>query len=109
MASCTRTVAAWTRSTTYIDWFVAVVGGHTLLRVILLKAFMVAAFLGTTAFLSRALRVIAPSARFAGVAMFLWNPLLLVEIAAEGHNDALMLLCVAASLTAAVEGRCRRL
>jgi hypothetical protein len=43
---------------------------------------------------------VRPSAQLYGTLAYLWNPLILVELAGEGHNDALMLFFVTAALLA---------
>jgi len=37
------------------------------------------------------LGLIAPSHRLLGTLLYIWNPLVLIELAGEGHNDAVML------------------
>jgi hypothetical protein len=46
-----------------------------------------------------------PAAQLYGTLAYLWNPLILVELAGEGHNDALMLFFVTAALAACVVNR----
>jgi hypothetical protein len=40
----------------------------------------------------RILGLIRPAARLAGTAAFLWNPVVIMELAGDGHNDGLMVL-----------------
>jgi len=37
-----------------------------------------------------------PAARVTGLLLYAWNPLILVEVAGNGHNDVLVLLCLLA-------------
>jgi hypothetical protein len=73
--------------------------------IFLLKALVVAASLGSAALIWRILGAIAPDARLLGTAAYLWNPLIIFEIAGDGHNDGLMVVCVLAGLLAAVRLR----
>jgi hypothetical protein len=73
--------------------------------VFLLKALVTAASLGSAAIIWRILGVVAPEARLLGTVAYLWNPLIILEIAGDGHNDGLMVLFVLAALLAAVRLR----
>jgi alpha-1,6-mannosyltransferase len=67
---------------------------------LLMKAVVLVSSLGTAlgiwCFLSR----VNPPARLLGALAYLWNPLILIELPGEGHNDALMVLCAVAALAA---------
>jgi hypothetical protein len=64
--------------------------GQLLPTLLGLKALVVVFYLGTALVLERLLAIVAPSRRVAGVLFFAWNPLVLLELAGNGHNDAVM-------------------
>ena len=71
----------------------------------LMKVAVVVASLGCAALIWVILGRVRPEDQFLGTLVYLWNPLILVEFAGEGHNDALMILCVLASLLFTVASR----
>jgi len=71
----------------------------------LLKALVVAASLGSAALIWAILGRVRPADQLLGTLLYLWNPVIIVEFAAEGHNDALMVLCVLAALLLTLGGR----
>jgi alpha-1,6-mannosyltransferase len=73
--------------------------------VLLMKAIAVGASLGSAAFIWAILGRLRPSAQLTGTLAYLWNPLVVGELAGEGHNDAVMILLVLAALHAAVRVR----
>lgn len=81
------------------------VGGGVPATLLLLKTVVVAASLGSAALIWRILGRVRPEDRLLGTLVYLWNPMVVVEFAAEGHNDALMILCVLAALALCVSGR----
>lgn len=77
------------------------VGGGVLWREVLaFKLWNLAALLVLLVPLSAALQARAPQEQAAGCVLVAWNPLLLVEVAANGHNDIWMLLALAGALWA---------
>ena len=48
---------------------------------------------------------VRPAARLTGVVLFAWNPIVIFELAMEGHNDALMAALALLAVAAAVAGR----
>ncbi len=74
-------------------------------QLLLFKLVAGASLLATTVLVGRALRMAAPGLEAIGMAAFAWNPLVLLELAGNGHNDALMLWLVAAALACAAAGR----
>lgn len=68
--------------------------GQLLPTLLGLKALVIAFYLGTALVLDRLLAVVCPSRRVAGVLFFAWNPLTLLELAGNGHNDAVMLFFI---------------
>ncbi|MDY7040569.1 MAG: hypothetical protein SVX38_06885 [Chloroflexota bacterium] len=68
--------------------------GQLLPTLLGLKAVVVVFYLGTALVLDRLLATADPSHRTAGVLFFAWNPLVLLELAGNGHNDAVMLFFI---------------
>jgi hypothetical protein len=71
----------------------------------MIKTVVVAASLGSAALIWRILGRVRPEDQLLGTLIYLWNPMIVVEFAAEGHNDALMILCLLASLALTVSAR----
>ena len=72
------------------------------LAILLLKSMMIVASLSSAALIWFILGKIAPAARMLGTLLYLWNPLVVVELAMEGHNDALMTMFVLATIAFAL-------
>ncbi|HET7272771.1 MAG TPA: hypothetical protein VFI90_16995 [Rubrobacter sp.] len=72
---------------------------------LLIKTLMVAASLGSAALIWKILGRVRPEDQLLGTLVYLWNPVIIMEFAAEGHNDALMIFCLLASLALCVSGR----
>jgi alpha-1,6-mannosyltransferase len=72
---------------------------------ILLKTVVVAASLGTAYLIWSFLGRVRPAAQLTGTLAYLWNPLIIVEFAGEGHNDAVMVFFVVAALAACASRR----
>ncbi|HET7037606.1 MAG TPA: hypothetical protein VFI42_18110, partial [Thermomicrobiaceae bacterium] len=83
---------------------VALAGAHRVLALLLLKGLMVAAHLTTAWLVYRTVRRIAPERATQALLAYLWNPLVIVSFAVDGHNDALLVLCLAAALALALGG-----
>jgi alpha-1,6-mannosyltransferase len=81
------------------------VAGDVLSTLLLIKTMVVAASLGSAALIWKILGRVRPEDQLLGTLVYLWNPVIVVEFAAEGHNDALMILCLLASLALCVSGR----
>jgi len=92
----------WTRIEVAIA---ALSHGNVLVAMLLFKAVAVASSLGSAALIWRLLGRISPRLQLLGTLAYLWNPLILMEFASEGHNDALMILFVVAALLACVGAR----
>lgn len=73
--------------------------------VLLSKALVVAASLGSGALVWAILGRVRPADQLLGTLAYLWSPLVVVELAAEGHNEALVILFVLAGLYFAVRIR----
>lgn len=80
-------------------------GLHVGTALVLLKSVIVAASLGTGLCIWIFLGRVRPTAQFYGTLAYLWNPLILAEFAGDGHNDALMVFFVVASLAACAAQR----
>jgi alpha-1,6-mannosyltransferase len=92
----------WTRLEVAIA---AICGGNVWAAILLFKVVAMVASLGTAYLIWFVLERIHPGTQLQGTLAYLWNPLVLVEFAGEGHNDALMIFCSVAALAAAVAGR----
>ena len=69
---------------------------------LMLKAVIVAASLGSAAIIWKILGHVRPKDQLLGTLAYLWNPMIVVEFASEGHNDALMIVFVLLGLYLAV-------
>jgi alpha-1,6-mannosyltransferase len=73
--------------------------------ILFLKGTVVLASLLTGALIWFILGRVRPENRLPGTLAYLWNPMIIVELAGEGHNDALMTVFVVAALALAIRGR----
>lgn len=87
---------------THLEIAVMKVTGDVPTALVLIKMIVVAASLGSAALIWRILGRVRPEDQLLGTLVYLWNPMIVVEFAAEGHNDALMILCLLASLALTV-------
>lgn len=62
-------------------------------------------FLVTGAVLGRAMRVRGKNEGRRGLALWLWNPALLLELCGSGHNDAFVALCLSVAVLAIARDR----
>jgi alpha-1,6-mannosyltransferase len=69
------------------------------------KLVVVASSLGSAVLIWMILGRIRPELRLLGTLAYLWNPMILVEIACDGHNDALMVFFVLLALFLTIRGR----
>lgn len=90
---------------TWVEVFAASLTGGVGGALLLLKALVVAASLGCAVVIWKILGRVRPEDRLFGTLVYLWNPLIVVEFAGEGHNDALMILLVLVSLLFTVTAR----
>jgi len=67
-------------------------------QVVAYKGVGIAGYALTGLFIALTLRRIAPERQLTGLAIFLWNPLVLYMTAGTGHNDAVMTACIAFAL-----------
>jgi hypothetical protein len=71
----------------------------------IIKSVVVAASLASGWLIWAILGRVRPADQLLGTLLYLWNPVIVVEFAAEGHNDALMIACVLLALLFAVRAR----
>ena len=90
---------------THLEIGVVKVVGNVPAALVTIKAIVVAASLGSAALIWMILGRVRPEDQLLGTLVYLWNPMIVVEFAAEGHNDALMILCLLASLALTVSTR----
>ena len=90
---------------TWIEVLAASLTGGVAGALLLTKALVVAASLGCAALIWTILGRVRPEDQLLGTLVYLWNPLIVVEFAGEGHNDALMILFVLLSLLFTVTAR----
>ena len=81
----------WTLISAGLAW---VGGDHVGLTTLLFRGLSVTAALGAAALLWSNLRRVAPERCAQGLVLFLWNPLVVLEIGLSGHNDSVMVALV---------------
>lgn len=89
-------------------WIELGIGRLTLdisLAMLLMKSLMVIASLASAWAIWAILGKVRPRDQLFGTVLYLWNPLVIIEFAGEGHNDALLLACALLALLLAVRGR----
>jgi hypothetical protein len=92
----------WTRLEVAIAAFS---GTNVTAGILLFKVIATGASLGSALLIWRVLGHIDPAVQLPGTLAYLWNPLILTELAAEGHNDAVMIFFSLAAVAAAIAGR----
>ena len=92
----------WTRVEILIA---ALCGTNITAGVLLFKVIAVLANLGSAFLIWKVLGRIHPSMQLTGTLAYLWNPLVLTELCAEGHNDAVMIFFSIAAVAAAITSR----
>jgi alpha-1,6-mannosyltransferase len=80
-------------------------GTNVATALILMKSVVAAASLATGYLIWIFLGMTRPSMQLLGTVAYLWNPVILGEFAAEGHNDAIMVCFVMATLAACAAQR----
>jgi len=90
---------------THIEVVASAISGSASAALLTVKALVVAASMGSAALIWKILGRVRPEDQLLGTLVYLWNPVIVVEFAAEGHNDALMVLCVLLSLALTVSAR----
>jgi alpha-1,6-mannosyltransferase len=74
-------------------------------QMVALKLIVVMFSLGSAALLWQILRRIRPEQQLLGTLAYLWNPVMVVELAGEGHNDAVMVFFVLLALALTLQNR----
>jgi hypothetical protein len=69
------------------------------------KLVIVVSSLGSGLLIWRILAHVRPERQLLGTLAFLWNPMIIAELAGEGHNDALMVFFVVLALLLTIHGR----
>lgn len=64
----------------------------------LYKALMAASFLGTTYFIGKIMEKISPQDKLFGMALFAFNPLIIIESLVSAHNDIVMIFLTVSAL-----------
>lgn len=90
---------------THIEAVVAGTVEGTLAQLFVLKGVVVAASLGSAGLIWMILGRVAPQDQRLGTLAWLWNPVVVMELAVDGHNDALVVLIVMLGLASALQGR----
>ena len=90
---------------TWTEVLAASLTGSVAGALLLLKALVIVASLGCAVVIWKILGRVRPEDRLLGTLVYLWNPLVVVEFAGEGHNDAVMILFVLLSLLFTVTAR----
>jgi hypothetical protein len=78
-------------------------GGDFLRQVYALKVLMILAYLGSAALIYLILKQRQPRWAVAGTIAFAWNPLVLLAVAQNGHNDIVMIFFLLAAVLALVQ------
>jgi hypothetical protein len=73
-------------------------GHHLWPNMLVYKGLMLSSYLLCVLLIARILRRVAPERALAGTLLFAWNPLILLESIANGHNDTLMVVFLLAAL-----------
>jgi alpha-1,6-mannosyltransferase len=92
---------AWTRvEGAAVRWFDGI---RT--QMVVLKLLVVAASLGTALLIWLILGHVRPELRVLGTLAYLWNPMIVTELAGDGHNDAVMVFFVLLGLLLTIRRR----
>ncbi|HLH21876.1 MAG TPA: hypothetical protein VK066_05105 [Chloroflexota bacterium] len=83
----------------------AIWGGDVLAQVLAYRLIADVCHWANLAALWWALRRLRPGAEPFGLALYAWNPLVVVEFAASGHNDGLLILFLLLAMSLAARGR----
>jgi hypothetical protein len=92
---------AWT----YLEGGVVAVFQGVRIQLVVLKLIVIMFSLGSAALIWLILGWVRPEHRLLGTLAYLWNPVIVVELAGEGHNDAVMVFLVLLALALTVQNR----
>jgi hypothetical protein len=93
---------AWTWLAALVTW---IGGDNRVVSFLILKLIVVAAHLGTGVCVYLTVKRLDPARALQAYVAYAWCPFVLVHVAVDGHNDAVMLLFLAAALAAGVRER----
>ena len=79
--------------------------GNVVPAALIFKVIAMTASLGSAWMIWLALGRLYPALQLQGTLAYLWNPLIIMEFAGEGHNDALMIFFSIAALVACIANR----
>lgn len=88
-----------------VTWTAELLGGSPWVYVLSYKVVAVLCHLVNMLLLYRVLLTLRPERAVWGMALYGWNPLVLVEFAGSGHNDALMVMLLLVAILLEVKGR----
>jgi alpha-1,6-mannosyltransferase len=92
---------------THVETAVAHVSGGVRAQMVTFKAIVVAASLGSAMLIWFILGRLKPEHQVLGTLAYLWNPMIVVELAGEGHNDSVMVFFVLLALALTMQARVR--
>jgi hypothetical protein len=90
---------------THLEVGVVALFGGVRAQMVVLKLIVVMFSLGSAALLWRILGRVRPEQQLLGTLAYLWNPVVVVELAGEGHNDAVMVFFILLALALTVQNR----
>ena len=90
---------------THVEHAVSRVSSNIVRQAILIKTLISAAHLASAWLIWMILGRIAPRQQLFGTTLYLWNPVAVMELAGDGHNDALLLVFLLLSLWLAIRFR----
>jgi alpha-1,6-mannosyltransferase len=90
---------------THIEAAVVRVADDVSTEVVLMKLIAVVFSLGSAVLIWILLGRTSPEHRLLGTLAYLWNPLIIVELAGEGHNDSMMVFFTLLALVLTIIGR----
>jgi alpha-1,6-mannosyltransferase len=90
---------------THLSMVVVRIAQNIPTEIFLLKSIVVTAHLLSAALIWQILARVRPQVQLLGTVGYLWNPLVTIECAAEGHNDALAIVFTLLALLLTIEAR----
>ena len=83
---------------THLEHAVVATTRNVRAQIVLIKAVAVTATLASAALIWLLLGRVTPQVQLLGTVVFLWNPMVIWELAGEGHNDAVMFVFMLAAM-----------
>jgi alpha-1,6-mannosyltransferase len=90
---------------THLETAIAYASDSVRVQMVMLKAVVVVASLGSAWLIWLILGRVRPEYQTLGTLAYLWNPMIVVELAGEGHNDSVMVFFVLMALALTLRGR----